>query len=111
MKTKTVTQYAKGRAIASYASMSLAARLSGTDLSNLSKTVRGRRNTAGGYNWKQGQNVAKRGAIVTAYAPTGEAMATFANLDIVRNETTVRFEQVAAVISGTRKSANGLIWK
>lgn len=111
MKTKTVTQYANGRAIASYASMSLAARLSGTDLSNLSKTVRGRRRTAGGYNWKQGQNVSKRNVRITASVPTGETVATFANIDVIRNDTTLRFDQVFAVLSGTRKSASGLIWK
>lgn len=113
MKTKTVTQYAKGKAIASYASMSLAARLSGTDLSNLSKNIRGVRGSAGGYSWKLGSNVSRRGPVINAYTPetTTAPVATFANLDTIREATTVRFEQVAAVLGGKRRSASGLIWK
>lgn len=110
-KTVSVTQYAKGKAIATYASMALAAKLTGARANHISEVASGNRNTAGGYGWKRGALVNKKAATVTASTPTGESVAVLTTLDAIRNSTVVRTNRVVEALAGKRKTANGLIWR
>jgi len=109
IKTVAVTQYYRGKAVATYTSIAAAARLSGARANHISEVVSGERNFAGGYSWKRAGGA--RTGNVRAYTPGGELVAQFRGLDgLETGVTTVPRNRVLSVLRGERGTAGGLVW-
>jgi hypothetical protein len=107
-KTVPVTQYYKGKPIATYTSMSVAARLSGAYVSNISEVVNGGRSTAGGYSWKR---AGARSGSIFAYTTGGSLVASFRGQEgLESGVTSVPISRVLQVLRGQRATAGGLVW-
>jgi len=107
MKTVPVTQYLNGKLVASYASMRVAAELSGARANHISEVANGVRKTTGGFSWKRG--AVRKGAI--AAISKGTVVATFNNIEAVGNATNVRTSYVLEALSGKRKTVSGYNWQ
>lgn len=108
IKTVAVTQYYRGRPVATYTSIAAAARLSGARANHISEVVSGDRNFAGGYSWKR---AGARTGNVHAYTTTGQLVASFRGMEgLESGVTTVPRNRVLSVLRGERGTAGGLVW-
>lgn len=108
IKTVPVTQYYKGRAVATYTSIAAAARLSGARANHISEVVSGDRNLAGGFSWKR---AGARSGNVHAFTTTGQLVASFRGLQgFEAGVTSIPRNRVLSVLRGERTTAGGLVW-
>jgi len=125
---KKLTQYnSKGRKVATYLTISDAARATGLPTCCISEALTGKQNSAGGYIWKKGHGKDKidltgylfgeelralrqqRG--VKQYNLDGRYIRTFPSLKAAAASVGISAAHLSGVISGRQKHAAGFIWK
>lgn len=107
----SVTQRVNGKSVAQYDSIATATRLTGADSSNISKVTQGDRRSAGGFGWESTESVNTRRKIVAIDPSTGNTVAIFNGLEAIQAFTTVRNDRVVEAVTGSRRTAGGLVWR
>lgn len=108
MKTVPVTQYYKGKPVATYTSMAVASKLSGARANHISEVVGGVRGSAGGFSWKRAG--ARKGNIF-AYSTKGGLVASFRGITgLESGVTTIPRNRLLQALDGQRATAGGYVW-
>jgi hypothetical protein len=121
LRGKEVIQYnITGRKLATYKSISAAAKKCGIHVSNISFVLDKNNLSAGGYVWRTKGNI-YRGALakvsrgnegkpVTQYDMNGNKIRTYGSTRQAQHETGIASGSISAVARGKLKSSGGYIW-
>ena len=114
-KLVPVAQYEGTTLLAKYPSISMAALTTNTQPAHIGKVTSGKRNKAGGYQWKSmkafdGEKLTPKltGVIQTSLA--GDILAVYADAEVAAKITGVNLKQLNKVLSGNGKRAGGFLW-
>lgn len=99
-KQKAVSQYEGKTRVATFASIAVAAELTGAQRAHIGKVANGIRNTASGYVWRNAKGTSKKDQVVLMN--DGSVVATFPSIEALSLVTGTSVKEISTRI--TRKS-------
>lgn len=112
---KVVSQYSGKTLLARYSSIAVAADFVGAQPAHIGKVAAGKRNSAGGFQWKYSNTISdkltrsRKG--ITQFNDAGDIVAVYESVETAAKITGMTAKRIAKALGSKTGKAGGYIWK